>query len=86
MSELKLSNPRKFYQLCKRIGAVDELNHGQLKVKCLDGLSDKESAEAVGQYMSSVSNEYEPVNHEELPAFLPALPPLSMKSIRCSTS
>ena len=54
---------------------MDELNDGELKIKSLVGLSDEECEEAVGQHFASVSNLYEKVNLEELPAFLPAQPP-----------
>ena len=75
VTDLKLTNPRKFYQMCKRIGAVDQMNAGELFVKCLAGLSDEESAEVVGQHFAAVSAEHSPVDHEQLPAFLPSLPP-----------
>ena len=75
VNELKFSDPRKFYQLCKKIGAVDQMNDGDLKIKSLQGLSDQQCAEKVGQHFASISNEYEPVNLEELPSYLPAQPP-----------
>ena len=61
--------------MCKRVGAVDQMNAGELFVKCLAGLSDKESAEAVGQHFAAISAEHSPVDPDQLPAFLPALPP-----------
>ena len=60
--------------MCKKIGAVSDQNQGDLKIKTLEGLSDKECANAVAQHFASVSNLYEPVNLEKLPAFLPSLP------------
>ena len=68
--------------MCKKIGAVDELNDGALKIKCLDGLNDGECAEAVARHFAAISNEYEPVDLTVLPAFLPALPPCSSRSTR----
>ena len=51
------------------------MNTGDLSVRSLAGLSDKECAEAVGQQFASVSAEDSPVNLELLPSYLPALPP-----------
>ena len=60
--------------MCKKIGAVDDMNAGTLKIKSLEGLSDKECAEAVAQHFAAISNEYKPVDLCALPAYLPALP------------
>ena len=35
VSNLKSTNPRQFYQMAKKIGAVDQMNAGELTVKCL---------------------------------------------------
>ena len=75
VTDLKASDPGKFYMMCKKIGAVDEVNAGALKIKSLEGLNDKECAEAVAQHFAAISNEYEPVDLTALPAYLPALPP-----------
>ena len=74
VSDLKSSNPRQFYQMAKRIGAVDQMNTGKLSVKCLAGLSDCASAEAVGQSFAAVSAEQSPLDRTQLPAYLPSLP------------
>ena len=75
VTDLKASDPGKFYMMCKKIGAVDEVNAGALKIKSLEGLNDKQCAEAVAQHFAAISNEYEPVDLTALPAYLPALPP-----------
>ena len=74
VTELKMSDPGKFYKMCRKIGAISSQSDGELKIKCLEGLSDKECAEAVASHFAAVSNEYEPVDLAALPAFLPALP------------
>ena len=74
VTDLKSSDPGKFYKMCKKIGAISPLSDGELKIQCLDGLTDKECAEAVARHFAAVSNEYEPVDLSDLPAFLPALP------------
>ena len=75
VSDLKSTNPRQFYQMAKRIGAVDQMNTGELSVKCLAGLSDSDSAEAVGESFAAVSAEQSPLDRTQLPAYLPSLPP-----------
>ena len=60
--------------MCKKIGAISDQNQGDLKIKALEGLSDKECANAIAEHFAAVSNLYEPVNLERLPAFLPSLP------------
>ena len=75
VTELKSTNPSKFYQMCKKIGAVDQMNGGALCVKSLSGLSDQECAELVGQHFAAISAEHSPVDLQQLPAYLPALPP-----------
>lgn len=46
----------------------------EIKIKSQEGLSDKECAEEIGQFLAAVSNEYEPMNLEKLPSYLPSLP------------
>ena len=41
VSELKRTNPAKWYQMAKRIGAVDQMNSGETKVEVLQGLSNR---------------------------------------------
>jgi hypothetical protein len=65
--------------MCKKIGAIDDLKNGELKIKSLDGLNDQQCANAIAQHFASVSNQYEPVDFNQLPAFLPALPAPQME-------
>ena len=74
VNELKLTNPSRFYQMCKKIGLGDQMS-GEIKVECLKGLSDQECADKVAQGFAAVSNQYEPVDRSKLPAYLPSLPP-----------
>ena len=48
------------------------MNQGKLRIESLEGLTDKECAEAVAQSFASVSQEYSPVDRAKLPSFLPA--------------
>ena len=75
VTELKTTNPSQFYKMCKKLGAVDQMNSGELTVRSLTGLSDEECAEAVGQHFAAVSAEHSPVDLLQLPSYLPALPP-----------
>ena len=75
VTELKATNPRQFYQMCKKVGAVDQMNSDDLEVRSLAGLSNQECAEAVGHHFAALSAEHSPVDLLQLPAYLPALPP-----------
>ena len=87
VTELKTINPSKCYQICKKIGTGDQMNDRELNIECLSGLSDAEYAEAVGQGFAAVSSQYQPVDLDKLPAYLPSLPPLPRsRSTRCTPS
>ena len=60
--------------MCRRIGTGDELT-SEIRIKSQEGLTDQECAEQIGQFLAAVSNEYEPMNLEKLPSYLPSLPP-----------
>ena len=74
VKDLKQTNPQKFYKMCRRIGTGDEMN-AEMKIKSQAGLSNKECAEEIAQFLSAVSHEYEPINLSKLPSYLPSLPP-----------
>ena len=60
--------------MCKKIGAIDDMNQGEMKILSLGGVTDQECANVVGQHFAEVSNQYKPLDLQELPAFLPAQP------------
>ena len=72
VSELKVSNPAKWYSMAKRLGAEDSRKGNELSVDCLKGLDNQQSAEVVAEYFSKVSQEYSPLDTASLPAYLPA--------------
>ena len=78
VSELKISNPAKWYTMAKRLGAEDNHNENELKVESLNGLDNQQSAEKIAEFFSKVSQEYSPLNLNELPAYLPAGKPLQV--------
>ena len=75
VTDLKTTNPCKFYLMCKKIGAIYQIKSGDLCVRSLAGRSDKECAEALGVHFAAVSAEQSPVDLSQLPSYLPALPP-----------
>ena len=81
VDELKVSNPSKWYTMAKRLGA--EVNHtdNELKVECLNGLDNQQSAEKIAEFFSKVSQEYSPLNLDDLPAYLPAGEPLQVDQL-----
>ena len=72
VSELKVSNPSKWYSMAKRLGAEENNKGSELTVECLKGLDNQQSAEQVAEYFSKVSQEYSPLDTGKLPAYLPA--------------
>ena len=72
VQDLKVTSPGKWYMMMKKLGGLDQMNTEKIEVKSLRGLSDKESAAAVAQSFAAVSQEYSPLDREQLPAFLPA--------------
>ena len=47
-----------------------------IKVECLNDIFDEDAADCVAEHFASRSQEYEPLNRNTLPSFLPSLPPL----------
>ena len=72
VTELKESNPAKWYSMAKRLGAEQNNKTGELSVDCLKGLSNQQAAEQVAEHFSRISQEYSPLDMEKLPAYLPA--------------
>ena len=56
----------------KRLGGLDQISRGRISIKSLEGLTDAECAEAIGQSFAAVSQEYSALDRAQLPAFLPA--------------
>lgn len=72
VSELKETNPGKWYSMAKRLSTDQNSRDSRLKVECLKGLGDQEAAEEVAKHFSSISQEYLPLDTAQLPAYLPA--------------
>ena len=79
VTELKNTNPGKWYKMAKQIGAVDQMNGGEVHVEILEGLTNKESATKIAESFAAISNEYLPLDVSLLPSFLPAPPPRQLE-------
>ena len=66
---LKSIDPGKWYQMAKKIGAVDEMTAGEIKVESLSHLSNSESAQKIAEHFAAVSNQYSPNKTAQLPFF-----------------
>ena len=75
VSDLKSTNPGKWYTMAKKIGAIDQMNNGDTVVESLSHLSNYDAAQKIAEHFASISNEYFPIDNSKLPCYLPALPP-----------
>ena len=57
VSELKLSDPGKWYAQAKKIGAVDQMAQGDIKVESLAGFSNLQSVNIIAQHFAAISNQ-----------------------------
>ena len=73
--ELKQVNPGRWYEMAKRIGALDQMNSGETNVECLEGLTNKQGAQLIANHFAAISNQYSPLDNKQLPCYLPAGPP-----------
>ena len=75
VSELKSTNPAKWYQMAKKIGAVSQNSDGDINVESLENLTNAEAAQKIGEHFARISNEYLPIDNTKLPCYLPAQKP-----------
>ena len=62
--------------MAKKIGAVDQMSGGEVRVESLSGLTNSQAAQKIAEQFAAISNEYSPVDNSKLPSYLPApLPP-----------
>ena len=54
VTELKLTNPGKWYKMAKRIGAVDQMNGGDISVESLEHLDNKQCAQQIAEYYAKI--------------------------------
>ena len=54
VTELKTTNPGKWYQMAKRIGAVDQMGGGDTVVESLQDYSNKKCAQQTAEYYAQI--------------------------------
>ena len=74
VADLKMTDPGKWFNMAKRIGAVSQMDNFEVKVESLLDYDNKQCADKIAQHFSAISNEYLPVDLSQLPAYLPAQP------------
>ena len=79
VTDLKMTNPSKWYHMAKRMGAVNRMSGGDIQVEALSDYDNKQCAQKIAEHFSSVSNEYQPVDITQVPSYLPAMPPPSIE-------
>ena len=62
VTDLKETDPSKWYTMAKKIGAVNQSDSERVNVECLENFDDQEAVEAVAQHFASISQEYEPLS------------------------
>ena len=82
VSDLKISDPGKWYQMAKRLGSVDQMNDGHIVVDDLIDLTDQESANKIAEHFAAVSNSFNPIDTLELPCYLPSQLPQQVEEYR----
>jgi hypothetical protein len=75
IKELKNTKPGQYYQKVKRIGGIENQRLGDLRIECLEELDPQEQVEEVAKSFAEVSCQYQPVNLNLLPAYLPCEQP-----------
>ena len=75
ISELKTTNPGKWYQMAKKLGTGNQTNNGDVLVDEISELNNYEAAQKIGEHFATISNEYQPIDNSQLPCYLPAPEP-----------
>ena len=65
VSDLKLSNPGKWFSKLKRMSGMNQQKIEKIMVDELVGLDDKQQAERIAEHYSSISNQYDQVKSED---------------------
>ena len=70
VSDLKTSNPSKWYSKVKRMAGQNVDNKGNIMVDELIGLSDQDQAEVIADHYSAISNLYDPLDYNDFSDYL----------------
>ena len=69
VSDLKSSNPSKWYSKLKRMSGQSK-NNDDVNVSELDGIYDKLQAEIIADHYAEISNQYEPIKNEDFEEYI----------------
>ena len=75
VTDLKSTNPGKWYRMAKKIGAVDQMDESEIKVESLSGLTNIQAAQKIAEHFAAISMQYTPIDATQLPCYLPAPAP-----------
>ena len=75
VSELKMSDPGKWYTMAKKIGVNDQMSKDEIQVESLAGLENVKCAQIIAEHFAAISNQYSPIDTSQLPCYLPAQQP-----------
>ena len=65
IADLKQKNPGQWYSCLKRITSHDQMND-QVNIDEISHLPDQEQAEAIAEKFSSIPNQYDPLNSDDI--------------------
>ena len=66
VKELKMTNPSKWYSMLKKMSSYDQHKSEQTIVESIKHLSSKDQCEVIADKFSKVSQEYEPLNKDDI--------------------
>ena len=69
VTDLKTSNPSKWYSKLKRMSGQNKTND-VINVTELDGIYDKLQAEVIADHYAEISNQYKPIQNEDFEKYL----------------
>ena len=73
---MRFSEPGKFFKIAKRLGTANKDEGGNINIECIEHLTPKEQVEEVAKSFAEVSQQYSPLDLQQIHSFLPAeLPP-----------
>ena len=80
VSDLKSSNPSKWYSKLKRMSGQNK-DHDEINVTELDGIYEELQAEIIADHYAQISNEYEPIKSEDFEEYMhvPKISPVTVE-------
>ena len=86
VQDLKTSKPAQWYSKLKRMSSYDQIKNQEAQVQSLINFTDSEQAEIIADQFAAISNEYNPLKNEDIPAELqpsscPKIEPMKVHKI-----